>query len=201
MANVKIAVIYYSATGTNHQLALAAVEGAKEVGADVRLRRVKELAPKEAMATNPAWMSHHEATRETVAEATLDDLDWADGMVFSVPTRFGGMAAQMKQFLDTAGPLWGQGKLAGKVVTAMSSASNAHGGQEATILSLYTTMYHWGAIVVAPGYTDPVLFPAGGNPYGTSVTATKEGTVPEEVLAAARYQAQRVVRIAAKLSH
>ena len=90
MANVKIAVIYYSATGTNHQLALAAVEGAKEVGADVRLRRVKELAPKEAMATNPAWMSHHEATRETVAEATLDDLDWADGMVFSVPTRFGG---------------------------------------------------------------------------------------------------------------
>ncbi len=200
MAELKIAVIYYSATGTNHQLAEAAAAGAKDVGAAVRIRRAKELAPKEAMATNPAWMAHHEATRDTVPEATLDDLDWADGLIFSVPTRFGGMAAQMKQFLDTAGPLWGQGKLAGKVVTAMSSASNLHGGQEATILSLYTTMYHWGAIVVAPGYTDPVLFAAGGNPYGTSVTATGDGKVSEEALAAARYQAKRLARIAEKLA-
>lgn len=199
MGNVKIAVIYYSATGTNHRLAEAAAAGAKEAGAEVRIRRVKELAPQEAMATNPAWMAHHEATRDTVPEATLDDLDWADGFIFSVPTRFGGMAAQMKQFLDTAGPLWGQGKLAGKVVTAMSSASNPHGGQEATLLSLYTTMYHWGAIVVAPGYTDPVLFPAGGNPYGTSVTALRDTKVPEEALAAARYQAKRLVSVAAKL--
>lgn len=199
MADIKIAVIYYSATGTNHQLAQAAAAGAKEAGAAVRIRRAKELAPKEAMATNPAWIAHHEATCDTVPEATLDDLDWADGIIFSVPTRFGGIAAQMKQFLDTAGPLWGQGKLAGKVVTAMSSASNPHGGQETTILSLYATMYHWGAIVVPPGYTDPVLFAAGGNPYGTSVTATSDGKVPEEALAAARYQAKRLVHIAAKL--
>lgn len=199
MGSVKIAVIYYSATGTNHQMAEAAADGAKEEGAAVRVRRTKELAPKEAMATNPAWLAHHEATRDAMPEASLDDLDWADGLIFSVPTRFGGMAAQMKQFLDTAGPLWGQGKLAGKVVTAMSSASNPHGGQEATILSLYTTMYHWGAIVVAPGYTDPVLFAAGGNPYGTSVTATGDGRVPEAALAAVRYQAGRLVRVAAKL--
>ncbi len=200
MAEVKIAVIYYSATGTNHQLAAAAVASAKENGAEVRMRRVKELAPKEAMATNPQWMAHHEATRDIVPEATLDDLDWADGLIFSVPTRFGGMAAQMKQFLDTAGPLWGQGKLADKAVTAMSSASNPHGGQETTILSLYATMYHWGAVIVSPGYTDPVLFSAGGNPYGTSVTAPQNGNVSEEVLAAVRYQAKRLVAIAKKLS-
>lgn len=192
MADVKIAVIYYSATGTNYQLATEAEKAAKEAGAEVRLRRVKELAPAEAIATNPQWKGHVESTQH-VAEASLDDLDWADGFIFSVPTRFGGMAAQMKQFLDTAGPLWGQGKLVNKTVTAMSSAQNLHGGQEATILSLYTTMYHWGAIVVAPGYTDQVLFAAGGNPYGTSATVGDK--VGSEVLAAARHQAKRLVEI------
>jgi NAD(P)H dehydrogenase (quinone) len=134
-----------------------------------------------------------------VMEASLDDLEWADGYIFSVPTRFGNMAAQMKQFLDTAGPLWAQGKLANKAVTAMSSAQNPHGGQEATILSLYTVMAHWGAIIVPPGYTDPVVFQAGGNPYGTSTTAVPDGQVPAEVLQAARHQARRLVSIVEKL--
>lgn len=198
MANVKIAVIYYSATGTNYQMAQAAEEAAKQAGAEVRLRRVPELAPNEAIASNPAWKEHVAGTRH-IPEATLDDLDWADGLIFSVPTRFGGMASQMKQFLDTAGPLWGQGKLVNKTVTAMSSAQNPHGGQEATILSLYTTMYHWGAIVVAPGYTDQSIFAAGGNPYGTSATANGE-SLPAGVLAAARHQAKRLVEITERVA-
>lgn len=197
MANVKIAVIYYSAYGTNYRMAVEAEKAAKEAGADVRLRRVKELAPKEAIESQEGWKNHVEATQH-IAVATLDDLDWADGLIFSVPTRFGNLAAQMKQFLDTAGPLWGQGKLANKTVTAMSSAANPHGGQEATILSLYTTMFHWGAIVVAPGYTDPSIYAAGGNPYGTSATQGKE--VSPEVLAAVRYQAQRLVTTTEKMA-
>jgi NAD(P)H dehydrogenase (quinone) len=189
---VKIAVIYYSATGTNYQMALEAEKTAKELGAEVRLRRVKELAPDEAIQSNPQWKDHVQNTAH-VPVASLEDLEWADGIVFSVPTRFGNMAAQMKQFLDTAGPLWAQGKLTNKVVTAMSSAANPHGGQEATLLSLYTTMYHWGAIVVTPGYTDEKVYAAGGNPYGTSTTAG--GAVSPEVLAAVRHQTARLVDI------
>ena len=196
MSDVKIAVIYYSATGTNYQMAVEAEKAAQNAGATTRLRRVPELAPKEAIASNPAWQSHTEATGH-VQLATLDDLDWADGIIFSVPTRFGNMAAQMKQFLDTAGPLWGQGKLINKTVTAMSSAANPHGGQEATLLSLYTMMFHWGAIVVAPGYTSEKVYAAGGNPYGT--TATAGDKVSPEVLAAVGHQAERLVNVTRRL--
>ncbi|MGG4490536.1 NAD(P)H:quinone oxidoreductase [Metabacillus idriensis] len=195
MSNVKLAVIYYSSTGTNHKLAAWAEAGAKEAGAEVKVLKVPELAPQSAIDSNPAWKAHLEATKD-VPEVTLNDLEWADAIIFSVPTRFGNVPAQMKQFLDTTGGLWFQGKLANKVVSAMASASNPHGGQEATILSLYTTMYHWGAIVAAPGYTDQSLFEAGGNPYGTSVTADQDGNLKENVEAAVKHQAKRTVTIA-----
>lgn len=195
MSNVKLAVIYYSSTGTNHKLAAWAEAGAKEAGAEVKVLKVPELAPQSAIDSNPAWKAHLEATKD-VPEVTLNDLEWADAIIFSVPTRFGNVPAQMKQFLDTTGGLWFQGKLANKVVSAMASASNPHGGQEATILSLYTTMYHWGAIVAAPGYTDQSLFEAGGNPYGTSVTVDQDGNSKENVEAAVKHQAKRTVTIA-----
>jgi NAD(P)H dehydrogenase (quinone) len=106
------------------------------------------------------------------------------------------MASQMKQFLDTMGGLWAQGKTINKVVSAMTSAQNPHGGQEATILSLYTVMYHWGALVAAPGYTDPVLFGAGGNPYGTSATISQDGKIGGDVEPAVRHQAKRTISVA-----
>lgn len=106
------------------------------------------------------------------------------------------MASQMKQFLDTTGGLWAQGKTVNKVVSAMSSAQNPHGGQEATILSIYTVMYHWGAIIAAPGFTDPSVFEAGGNPYGTSVTVDEDGKMVENVEAAVKHQAKRTVTVA-----
>lgn len=195
MTQIHVAVIYYSSTGTNYQLAQWAAEAAQEAGAQVRVRKVRELAPPEAIASNPAWQAHVDATKD-VPEATLDDLEWADAIIFSAPTRFGNLPSQMKQFLDTTGGLWAQGKLVNKVVSAMSSAQNPHGGQEATILSLYTTMFHWGAIVVAPGYTDPVTFQAGGNPYGVSVTVDQEGNMVENVEAAVKHQAKRTVTVA-----
>lgn len=195
MTNVKLAVIYYSSGGTNHQLAKWAEEGAKEIGAEVKVLKIPETAPQAAIESNPAWKAHTEATRE-VPEVTLNDLEWADAIIFSVPTRFGNIASQVQAFIDTTGGLWFHGKLANKVVSAMSSAQNPHGGQEATILSLYTTMYHWGAIVAAPGFTDTVTFAAGGNPYGTSVTVGQDGKMIEDVQAAVKHQAKRTVTVA-----
>ncbi|MCL6454996.1 MAG: NAD(P)H:quinone oxidoreductase [Alicyclobacillus sp.] len=195
MTDVKLAVIYYSSTGTNHKMANVAAEAAREAGAEVRVLKVPELAPEEAIASNAGWKAHYEATRD-VPTASAADLEWADAIIFSVPTRFGNVPSQMKQFLDTMGGLWAQGKTVNKVVSAMSSAQNPHGGQEATILSLYTSMYHWGAIVVAPGYTDQTLFAAGGNPYGTSVTAVEGGTIDDAAAAAISHQARRVVTVA-----
>jgi NAD(P)H dehydrogenase (quinone) len=195
MANVKLAVIYYSSTGTNYKMAQVAAEAAKEAGAEVKVLKVAELAPEEAIASNPAWKEHYEATKD-VPTVTAMDIEWADAIIFSVPTRFGNVPSQMKQFLDTLGGLWFQGKTVNKVVSAMASSQNPHGGQEATILSLYTTMYHWGAIVVAPGYTDQSIFAAGGNPYGTSVTVTEGGKLDDASIAAIKHQAKRVITVA-----
>lgn len=198
MSGTRVAVIYYSSTGTNHRLAEMAAEEARRCGAEVRLRRVAETAPEAAVNSRAEWRAHQDATSHIQAAAPAD-LEWAEAIIFSMPTRFGHVPAQMQQFLDTTGGLWAQGKLANKVVSAMTSAQNAHGGQESTLLGLYVTMYHWGAIVVTPGYTDATIFAAGGNPYGTSVTAT-DGTVPEAQLAAVRHQVRRVVEIAGRLA-
>jgi NAD(P)H dehydrogenase (quinone) len=190
---MKIAVIYYSAYGHTYELARAVEDGAKSVGAETRLRKVRELAPDEVIATQKGWADHRVATQH-VAEAKLEDLEWADGFAFGTPTRFGGPAAQLKQFIDTTGPLWQKGALANKAVTSFTGAMNPHGGQESTILALNNVFYHWGAIIVPVGYTDPVIYAAGGNPYGTSNTAN-EGTVAEAVLKAATFQGARLARV------
>ena len=195
MSNVRLAIIYYSSTGTNYQMAQWAETSAKEAGAEVKVAKVKENAPMEAIESNPAWKAHYEATQD-VPEADTDLLEWADAIIFSVPTRFGHVSSQVQQFLDTTGGLWAQGKLANKVVSAMSSAQNPHGGQEATVLAVYTTMHHWGAIIAAPGYTDESLFKAGGNPYGTSVSVDQDGNMVEDVEDAVAYQAKRTVKVA-----
>ncbi|MEK3937026.1 NAD(P)H:quinone oxidoreductase [Sporosarcina sp. FSL W7-1349] len=197
---VKTAIVYYSSTGTNYQLAQWAAEAAKEAGSEVKVLKAPETAPQAAIDSNEAWRAHVDATKD-VPDVAPADLEWADAIIFSVPTRFGNMPGQMKNFLDTTGGLWAQGKLANKAVSAMSSAQNPHGGQEATILSLYTTMYHWGAIVAAPGYTDAVTFGAGGNPYGTSVTVGQDGKMIEDVQAAVKHQAKRTVQVAEALQH
>lgn len=195
MGNLKVAVIYYSSTGVNHQLAKWAQESAEQEGAEVRLRKAPELAPKEAINANPAWKKNLQKTKD-VKEVELDDLRWADAIVFSIPTRYGNVPAQMKQFMDSTGPLWQKGELVNKVVTGMTSAINPHGGQESTLVSLYNTMYHWGAIVVAPGYSDESVYAAGGNPYGTSVAVDMEGNMKDDVKDAVFFQVKRAVTVA-----
>ena len=196
--SLKLSVIYYSTYGSNVQIAKWAKEAGETFGAEVRVRQVQELAPQSVIDSQAGWKANQEATKDT-AIASSDDIDWADAILFSVPSRFGNVPAQFKQFLDIQGGLWASGKTINKVVSATSSAQNNHGGQEATILSLYTSMYHWGAIVVAPGYTDASVGLAGGNPYGTSVTINQEGQMVEDVESAIKHQVKRMLDVAGKL--
>lgn len=152
MEPVNVAIIYYSASGTVHALAQAAAEGAEKAGALVRLRKVAETAPAEVISTIPAWNRHHQESAD-VAEASLEDLAWADAVLFGAPTRFGNPASQLRAFTETTGGLWREGKLTDKVYSAFTASSTAHGGQESTLLALGNTFYHWGGIIVPPGYT------------------------------------------------
>jgi NAD(P)H dehydrogenase (quinone) len=197
----RVLITYYSATGSVHRLAEAVRAGAEAAGAEVRLRRVAELAPPEVIAADEEWAKHKQETDATVEEVSLDDLEWADGYAFGTPTRFGAPASQLKQFLDTAGGLWQDGKLADKPVTTFVSSAERHGGQEATILSLNNVFYHWGCIIVPLGYTDDIVFAAGGNPYGTSWPAGFPSSMPDETtLECARHQGRRLAHFAEVLS-
>ena len=195
MSQPKIAVIFYSTYGTNHAVAEAAAEAAKKAGAEVRLRRVRETAPDEVVNGQDAWKAQLEKMAD-IPEATPADMEWADGYFFSAPTRFGVVASQLRAFIDTLGPLWNKGSLADKPFTATTSAGNPHGGQETTLMSLYTTAMHWGAIIVPPGYTDQAIFDAGGNPYGYSADA---GEFEKKGKDAVSHQAKRLVDVAKKL--
>ena len=195
---VNVAVIYYSSTGNVFELAKAAATAAEKVDAQVRLRKVRELAPDEAVASNKGWSDHVSATQHIV-EATPDDLEWADVVLLGSPTRFGLPAAQLKQFIDTTGPLWSQGRLVNKVASSFTSTSTSHGGQESTILAINNVFYHWGCVIVPPGYADPIQFQA-GNPYGTSHVSQGGDVAPGDTeLAGIDFQARRCVEIATAL--
>lgn len=192
----KIAVLFYSTYGTNHAVAAQAVSAAEAAGAEVRLRRVKETAPEEVVNGQEAWKAQAERM-SGIAEASLEDMEWADGYFVSAPTRFGVVASQMRAFFDTLGPLWQDGKLAGKTITATTSANTAHGGQETTFLSIYLSAMHWGCILVPPGYTDAVKFEDGGNPYGFSKSAGDPTETDRKSIA---HQARRLVETTRKLT-
>lgn len=193
---VNVLVAYYSATGNVHALARAVRQGAEDAGAEVRLRHVEELASEMVISQNQAWGRHRsEVNDEPIA--TLEDLEWADGVAVGTPTRFGNVAAQLKMFLDQAGQLWAQGKLINKVATSFTSSQTEHGGQESTILALNNTFYHWGAIVLPLGYTVHEVFNGGGNPYGASHTSgTSVGHLDPDTHAAAVAQGARLARVA-----
>lgn len=195
---INLAIVYYSSTGFSGRIAQEISDAAEKVGASVRLRKVAELAPEAAIASNPAWAAHAAET-EHILTATPADLDWADAVIFGTPTRFGNVASQLKQFLDTLGGMWAQGKLADKVYSGFVTTSTNHGGQESTLLALYHSIHHFGGILVAPGYTDPVKF-VDGNPYGTShIDAQGANPIGDRTLDAARHQAERIVKIASAL--
>ena len=197
--DVKLSLIYYSATGTTYELARTMEAAAKEAGAEVRFRKVKELAPEEAIQSNEGWSKHRLETQD-VPEASNDDLEWANTIIFGTPVRYGLPTAQLKQFIDGTGSLWQQGKLGNKIVSSFTTAATSHGGHETTLTALNNTFYHWGSIIVPSGYLDPIQFEM-GNPYGTSFTSQNGALSPDETAKnAAIYQVKRVVDVASKFN-
>ena len=199
MPDVNVSVIYYSATGTTQEMAERLSQAAEKSGAEVRLRHVAELAPDDVIEQVGAWAQHRQEVKDEPV-ATPDDVTWADVVLFGSPTRFGNVASQLKQFIDTLGPQWGQGLLANKVYAGFTSSQTAHGGQESTLLALYNTIHHFGGLVVSPGYTDPVKF-ADGNPYGVGHVTGPNNDEPlgNPQLDALDHMAERAVEVARKL--
>ncbi|MCL3860772.1 flavodoxin family protein [Actinotalea sp. K2] len=197
---VKVAVIYYSSTGNVHDMAVRLEQAATAAGAEVRRRRVTEIAPQAAIEGNPAWAAHVDATRDEPT-ATPQDIDWADVVLLGSPTRFGNVTSQFQQYIDTLGPLWAQGKLADKVYAGFTSSQTTHGGQESTLLSMYHLVHHFGGILVAPGYTAQLKF-TDGNPYGVSHVSGPQSDLDlaGSTLEALDHLAQRTVAVAGRLA-
>ena len=199
MRPTRLSVIYYSSTGALHTMAHRVADTAQSLGAEVRLRQVAELAPEEAIASNAAWSQHFDLTKDE-PRAAAEDVVWADAVLFGTPTRYGNVSSQLKQFLDTLGSQWAQGLLSDKVYAGFVSTQTLHGGQETTLTALYNTIYHFGGIVVAPGYTDPSKF-VDGNPYGASHVAgpTNDAPFSDADMRALEHLSQRVLTMADKL--
>jgi NAD(P)H dehydrogenase (quinone) len=196
----KVLVLYYSSYGHVERMAEAVAEGARSAGAEVDIKRVPEIVP-EAVAR-----ASHFKLDQKAPVASVDELPNYDAIVFGVPTRFGNMAAQMKNFLDQTGGLWAQGKLVGKVGSVFVSTATQHGGQESTILATHTVLLHQGMVLVGLPYAwqgqtriDEIT---GGSPYGASTIAGGDGSRQPSAneLDGARYQGRHVAQIAARLA-
>ncbi len=199
MSNPKILIAFYSRSGVTEALANAIAEGARSVGAEVRLRRAREFVSAEIMARAPGWKEAAEAMNQKYESPTAADAEWADAIVFGTPTRFGNASAELKAYIDSLGGLWFQGKLNGKAGSAFGSSSTLHGGNESTLISLYNPMAHLGLIIVPTGYADPALFKA-GTPYGASSISQNQALPPTpDDLDVARFQGRRVAFVAKAL--
>ena len=195
----RVLIAFYSRGGVTEALAKAVSEGAVAEGAEVRMRRAREFVGEDVMQKAPGWLEGAKRMNALYEAPTEADAEWADGIVFGTPTRFGSMTAELKAYIDGLGGLWFQGKLIGKAGSAFASTSTPHGGNEMTITSLYAPMAHLGLILVPTGYADPVLFKA-GTPYGASSVSGTNGALPNaDDLAVARFQGRRVARVAAAL--
>ncbi len=196
----RILVLYYSSYGHVERMAEAVAEGAASVeGADVTLKRVPELVPDEV--ARGAGMKLDQ--RAAVAEP--GELGDYDAIIFGTPTRFGNMAAQMRNFLDQTGPLWVKGALVGKVGSVFTSTASQHGGQEMTITSFHTTLLHHGMIIIGLPYSfagnASMEEISGGTPYGASTIAGADGSRQPSgnELDGARFQGRHVAEITAAL--
>lgn len=196
----KVLVLYYSSYGHIETMAQAVAEGARSAGATVDIKRVPEIVPEEVARASNFKLD------QAAPVARVEELADYDAIIFGVPTRFGNMAAQMKNFLDQTGALWAQGKLVGKVGSVFASSNTQHGGQESTILSTHIVLLHQGMVIVGLPYAwqgqmriDEIT---GGSPYGASTIAATDGSRRPSAneLEGARWQGRHVAEIAAKLA-
>jgi NAD(P)H dehydrogenase (quinone) len=201
--SVHVLVVFYSTYGHTHRMARAVVDGAGEViGSEVRLRRIAELGDaRRALAGIERYRRAQEA-QESIHEVTHDDLRWADGIAWGTPTRFGNMSAQMKQFLDTTGPLWQSGELEDKPAGVFTSTSTVQGGHETTILSTMLPLLHLGMILLGTPYgQNPQMLTTesiGSSPYGPGTIAGLDGSLEPKAadLQTARNLGARIARFA-----
>lgn len=196
----KIAVIYYSSTGDVYKLARIITEGAEQAGAQVRLRKIEETVSRDIIDHHDEWRQHLEDTR-SIPVATQDDLIWSNGVIFGTPARFGNIAAQLKQFIDTLSGIWMKDLLADKVYSGFTATASAHGGQETTLMALYNSIYHFGGMLVTPGYKGH-HYDTYRNPYGASYVTGEDNTIPldEASREEALQQGQRIARMAAAMT-
>ena len=197
----KLLVLYYSSYGHLERMAEAVAEGAREVaGVEVTLKRVPELVPEEV-----AKKSGFKLDQKAPIAQPQELADY-DGIIFGIPTRFGNMAAQMRNFLDQTGALWMNGSLIGKVGSVFASSATQHGGQESTILTSHVTLLHQGMVIVGLPYSAKEQMTldqiTGGSPYGASTITGGDGSRwPSEIeLKMARFQGRHVAEITAKLA-
>ena len=196
----KVLVLYYSMYGHVERMAQAEAEGAREVaGTEVVVKRVPELMPEDAARKAGVKLD------QPAPIAEPRELADYDAVLFGTPTRYGNMAAQMRNFLDQTGSLWLSGALVGKVGSVFTCTATQHGGQESTLLTFHPTLLHLGMIVVGLPYSAQEQMGLeeikGGSPYGASTIAGAKGErMPSEVeLKMARFQGRHVAGIAAKL--
>ncbi len=201
-----VLVVYYSSYGHTWTMAQSVVEGAQSVeGVEVRLRRIPEIeAARQAMSGQEFYV-HVQSQMADIPEVTHDDLRWADGIAWGIPTRFGNMAAQVKQFIDTLGGLWMQGELEDKATGIFVSTATIHGGAESTILTSLVPLLHLGMVFVGTPYgQNPQILTTeglGGSPYGPGTMAGGDGSRQpvEQELTTARNLGSRLARVAARL--
>jgi len=202
---MKILIVYYSMYGHVLQLAEAVAEGAGSVeGAEVILRRVEEFEAVDRIIDGNEYAAQIREKQRAIPFCTLDDLKEADAVLFGSPTRFGNMAAQMKQLIDSMASLWLKGEMEGKPAGVFTSTASSHGGQETTLLTMMAPLLHLGMVVVGVPYSIPGMIHTegrGGTPYGASTIAGARGELmpTTEDLEIARAQGRRVAEITGKL--
>ncbi|MFZ5558965.1 MAG: NAD(P)H:quinone oxidoreductase [Pseudomonadota bacterium] len=197
---IHVLIAFYSRNGSTEALAEALADGARSVGAEVRLRRAREIVAREVMSRAEGWAEAADAMNARHEAPTVEDAEWADALVFGSPTRFGVICSELKAYVDSLGGVWARGALNGRVGGAFTSTSTLHGGNETTTLTMFNFMAHLGLILIPTGYADPVMFRGAGTPYGASAVTGQANQRPtDDDLAVARYQGRRVAQVARAL--
>jgi NAD(P)H dehydrogenase (quinone) len=197
---VNILIAFYSRGGTIESLANAMARGARKAGAEVRLRRARELVGPETMRLVPGWSENAERMNAAYEAPNLEDARWADGIALGAPTRFGSAASELRAYLETLGAIWLTGDLWGKAAGVFTASSAPHGGLEATALGLYPTLAHLGFLIVPTGYGHPALFRT-ATPYGAAAVSygAEQRPPSDDDLTVAAFHGERLAFAASAL--